>query len=157
MKLLLDVSALVALLWKTHVHHQRAVAWRKDKTIALCPITELGFIRVCTSPAYNLAMNDARKLLSDFIHDEKLQFIPAGTRTLDGVPAPSSSKSTDWYWANLAGAHGMKLATGCCSIPSASVRSSERYHLARHSFCRRLFRRKYDVNKQSSSRHRLPI
>jgi len=39
--------------------------------------------------------------------------------------------------------HGVKLATGCCSIPSASVRSSERYHLARHSFCRRLSRRKY--------------
>ncbi len=111
MKLLLDVSALVALLWKTHVHHQRAVAWRKDKTIALCPITELGFIRVCTSPAYNLAMNDARKLLSDFIHDEKPEFIPADTRALDGVPAPSSSKSTDWYLANLADAHGMKLAT----------------------------------------------
>jgi len=121
MKLLLDVSALVALLWKTHVHHQRAVAWRKDKTIALCPITELGFIRVCTSPAYNLAMNDARKLLSDFIHDEKPEFIPADTRALDGVPAPSSSKSTDWYLANLAGAHGMKLVTfdGGLSHPAA--------------------------------------
>ena len=111
------VSALVALLWKTHVHYQRAVAWPKDKMIGLCPITELGFIRVCTSPAYNLAMNDARKLLSDFIHDEKPEFIPADTRALDGVPAPSSSKSTDWYL----GAHGMKLATfdGGLSHPAA--------------------------------------
>src|SRR5437588_11397880 len=65
MKLLLDVSALVALLWKTHVHHQRVIAWSKGKTIVLCPIAELGFIRVSTSPAYNLPMNDARKLLAD--------------------------------------------------------------------------------------------
>src|SRR6266571_1467671 len=111
MKLPLDVSALVALLWKTHVHHDRAVAFRTGKTIVLCPITELGFIRVSTSPAYNLAMNDARKLLADFIHDEKPEFIPADTRALDGMPAASSSKSTDWYLANLADAHAMKLAT----------------------------------------------
>ena len=111
MKLLLDVSALVALLWKTHVHHQRAVAWRKGKAIVLCPITELGFIRVCTSPAYNLPMDDARKLLADFIRDDQPEFIPADTHALDGVPAPSSSKSTDWYLANLADAHAMKLAT----------------------------------------------
>jgi len=121
MKLLLDVSALVALLWKTHVHHQRAVAWRQEKAIVVCPITELGFIRVCTSPAYNLAMNDARKLLADFIRDEKPEFIPADTRALDGVPAPSSSKSTDWYLANLADVHAMKLATfdGGLSHPAA--------------------------------------
>src|SRR5439155_22622263 len=34
-------------------------------------------------------------------------FIPADSRALDGVPAPSSSESTDWYLANLAGAHGI--------------------------------------------------
>src|SRR5947209_7496337 len=107
MTLLLYVSALVALLWKTHVHHQRAVAWRQGRPIVLCPITELGFIRVCTSPAYNLAMNDTRRLLSDFIQDENPEFIPADSRALDGVPAPSSSESTDWYLANLAGAHGI--------------------------------------------------
>jgi len=111
MKLLLDVSALVALLWKTHVHHQRVIAWSKGKTIVLCPIAELGFIRVSTSPAYNLPMNDARKLLANFIRDDKPEFIPADARALDGVPAPSSSKSTDWYLANLANAHAMKLGT----------------------------------------------
>jgi predicted nucleic acid-binding protein len=110
-KLLLDVSTLVALLWKSHVHHQRAVAWRQGKTLVLCPITELGFIRVSTSPAYNLAMADARQLLTEFIRVEQPEFIPADTRALDGAPAPSSSKSTDWYLANLADAHGMKLAT----------------------------------------------
>ena len=120
MKLLLDVSALVALLWKTHVHHQRAVAWRQGKSIVLCPITELGFIRVCTSPAYNLSMNDARKLLEDFIRDDKPEFIPADARALDGVPTPSSSKSTDLYLANLADANAMKLATFDQSLSHAA-------------------------------------
>ena len=56
-------------------------------------------------------MNDARNLLAHFIRDESPEFIPADTRALDGVAAPSSSKSTDWYLANLANAHAMKLAT----------------------------------------------
>jgi predicted nucleic acid-binding protein len=120
-KLLLDVSTLVAPLWKSHVHHQRAVAWRQGKTLVLCPITELGFIRVSTSPAYNLTMADARQLLAEFIRDEQPEFIPADTRALDGTPAPSSSKSTDWYLANLVDAHGMKLVTfdGGLSHPAA--------------------------------------
>jgi hypothetical protein len=56
-------------------------------------------------------MSDARKALSDFIRDEKPDFIPADTRALDGDPAPSSGKTTDWYLGNLAVAHGMKWAT----------------------------------------------
>jgi predicted nucleic acid-binding protein len=79
-KLLLDVSALVALLWKSHVHHQRAVAWRQGKPLVLCPITELGFIRVSTNPMYNLVMADARQLLADFIRQEQPEFIPADAR-----------------------------------------------------------------------------
>ena len=98
MKLLLDVSALVALLWKSHVHHQRAVAWRQGKSIVLCPITELGFIRVCTSPAYNLSMNAARKLLEDFIRDDKPEFIPADTRALDCMPAHLRAKARIGTW-----------------------------------------------------------
>ena len=111
MKHLLDVNTLVALIWPSHVHHVVAANWRRGKAIVLCPITELGFVRVSTSPAFNASMSDARKALSDFIRDEKPGFIAADTRALDGDPAPSSSKSTDWYLANLAVAHGMKWAT----------------------------------------------
>jgi predicted nucleic acid-binding protein len=110
-KYLLDVSTLIALLWPQHVHHERVTAWRADKQLVLCPITELGFVRVSTSPAFNLSMADARKLLADFIADEKPDFIPADRRALDGEIAPTSGKTTDWYLANLAAAHGMKWAT----------------------------------------------
>lgn len=108
---LLDVSTLIALIWPSHVHHSQASTWRQDKKLALCPITELGFIRVSTSPAFNAAMPDARQALADFIRDEKPVFIPADLRALDGLPAPNSGKTTDWYLANLAAKHGMKWAT----------------------------------------------
>jgi predicted nucleic acid-binding protein len=49
MTYLLDVSALLALLLENHTMHARVSAWVKGKKVAVCPITELGFIRVATS------------------------------------------------------------------------------------------------------------
>ena len=111
MNYLLDVSTLVALIWPSHVHHRQAVAWRKGKKIVLCPITELGFIRISTSPAFNASMADARQALKDFIKDETPGWIAADLRVLEGDTAPTSAKTTDWYLANLAVAHGMRWAT----------------------------------------------
>jgi predicted nucleic acid-binding protein len=111
MKYLLDVSTLIALIWPSHVHHSHASAWRKGKSIVLCPITELGFIRVSTSAAFNASMPDARAALRDFLKDEKPEWIAADLRALDGEIAPVSAKTTDWYLANLADAHGMQWAT----------------------------------------------
>jgi uncharacterized protein len=111
LKHLLDVSALVALIWPGHVNHQRMAEWLPGKKLVLCPITELGFIRVSSGPAFNATMEDARKTLVDFIGDLKPEFIPCDLRALDGTPAPSSGKTTDWYLANLAEKHGFKWAT----------------------------------------------
>jgi predicted nucleic acid-binding protein len=109
MTYLLDVSTIIALLWQTHVDHAKASAWAKGKKLAVCPITELGFVRVSTSAAFNLPMADARKLLQDFLGT--VEFIPADLRALDGAVAPNSAKTTDWYLANLADKHGMQWAT----------------------------------------------
>jgi predicted nucleic acid-binding protein len=108
---LLDVNTLIALIWtesRPPFHRQSMVRWQD---LALCPISELGFIRISTSQAFNLSMPDARKALHDFISDENPRFIPCDLRAMDGDPAPSSGKITDWYLANLAGKHRMKLAT----------------------------------------------
>ena len=110
-KYLLDVSVLVAMLWQTHADNAKAAAWSTGKSLVVCPITELGFLRVVTSAAYNATMSQAREALKDFLDRELPGFIPADVRALDGDPAPSSGKSTDWYLANLAKAHGMKWAT----------------------------------------------
>ena len=110
-KYLLDVSTLVALLWQTHVNNAKAIAWAGGKTLAVCPITELGFVRVVTSPAYNATMSQARETLKDFLEKQSPEFIPADARALHGEIAPASGKPTDWYLANLAKAHGMRWAT----------------------------------------------
>jgi predicted nucleic acid-binding protein len=109
MTYLLDVSTIIALLWQTHSDHVKVSAWAKGKKLAVCPITELGFIRVSTSKAFNLSMADTRKLLENFI--ESTEFVPDDLRALEGAVAPNSAKTTDWYLANLAQKHGMRWAT----------------------------------------------
>jgi uncharacterized protein len=111
MKYLLDVSTLVALLWENHVHHRKVATWATGKTLIVCPITELGFLRVSTSPAFGATMRQARQILEDWLRKGNPEFVPADLRALKGDPAPSSSKTTDWYLANLAQEHGMKWAT----------------------------------------------
>jgi len=108
---LLDVNALVALIWASHVDHDRAMRWREGKTLTLCPLTELGFLRVSTSPAFNARMTDARQALRAFIEEESPGFIAADVRALTGVEPPHSRSTTDYYLANLAAKHGLKLAT----------------------------------------------
>jgi uncharacterized protein len=52
---LLDVNALIALLDLDHVHHQAMQRWftmHARQGWATCPITENGFIRVVSQPAY---------------------------------------------------------------------------------------------------------
>jgi uncharacterized protein len=52
---LLDVNVLVALVDADHVHHEVAHDWFTDhgaESWATCPLTENGFIRVLSNPAY---------------------------------------------------------------------------------------------------------
>jgi len=122
-KVLLDVSALVALMWENHVHNARVEAWVKGKTLVLCPITELGFVRVSSSPAHNATVREAREILADFIRDFSPEFISADLRQLDTKAAPTSGKTTDWYLAELAEKHGLKWGTldGNAAHPAALV------------------------------------
>lgn len=111
MKVLLDVSTLVALMWENHVHNARVETWAKGKTLVLCTITELGFVRVSSSPAHNASVSEAREILADFIRDFSPEFIAADLRQLDTKAAPTSGKTTDWYLAELAEKHGLKWGT----------------------------------------------
>jgi uncharacterized protein len=50
---LLDVNALVALAWDSHVHHAAMRAWFLANSPAgweTCPLTESGFVRVSSNP-----------------------------------------------------------------------------------------------------------
>src|SRR5439155_11334623 len=78
---LLDVSALVAHLVQSHEHHSRVNAWWPGRALAVCPITELGFLRVAC--ALGSTMEDARTVLAEFLREEAPALIPCDRHALD--------------------------------------------------------------------------
>ncbi len=67
---LLDVNALVALAWDTHVHHAAVSAWFDERTgpWATCPVSEAGFVRISSNAKAivgALGVEEARSVLHD--------------------------------------------------------------------------------------------
>ena len=58
---------------QSHEHHARVNAWWPGRALAVCPITELGFLRVAC--ALGSTMEDARTVLAEFLRDEAPAFI----------------------------------------------------------------------------------
>ncbi|MDB6065046.1 MAG: DNA-binding protein [Pedosphaera sp.] len=111
MKHLLDVNILLACLIGTHPHHNQAKAWLSGKNIVLCPIIELGFLRISShKKAYALPMDGVRKSLQRFAVERKVDRIPDDLPALESH-ARRSDQVTDHYLADLAAKHGFKLAT----------------------------------------------
>jgi predicted nucleic acid-binding protein len=108
---LLDVSAVMALLWQTHSHNARVIAWEQGQDLALCPISEIGFLRISTQPSFGLSVADARKALKDWKAARRPRFIPCDMEALAGEAPSTGSHTTDFYLASLAAQHGMELAT----------------------------------------------
>jgi toxin-antitoxin system PIN domain toxin len=109
---LLDVNILLAAIWGNHPLHDRAFAGIKGKSIAICPLAELGFIRISTNPkaTINAPMEKARELLRRFIQERKVSRLPDDLPALESRPA-KSDEVTDCYLAELAAKHDMKLVT----------------------------------------------
>jgi toxin-antitoxin system PIN domain toxin len=56
LKSLLDVNVLIALTDPEHEHHQAARDWLASpgrERLGICPLTEAGFLRVTTNPAFH--------------------------------------------------------------------------------------------------------
>ena len=112
MRFLLDISTLLAAIWRTHSLHIKADAWVVGKEVAICPLSELGFLRISTHPKgpFRASMGDARLLLTDFLDKHDCAFVPADLSGLQSQAA-NSETVTDCYLADLAASHAMKLAT----------------------------------------------
>jgi predicted nucleic acid-binding protein len=112
MKHLLDVNVLLAAIWTLHPHNAKALAWIHGKAIGMCPISQLGFLRISTNPngTFRVTMDQARAGLEKFIAERKPTFVPDDLPPLDSRPA-TSAQVTDHYLADLAEKHGLKLAT----------------------------------------------
>lgn len=121
MTYLLDVNVLLALLWEDHPDHPAATVWIVGRTVAVCPIAEIGFLRISANPrAIGASMERARGLLADFLN------VPGRVRINDDIPALESpfarwDSVTDVYLAELARKHGMKLATFDTGIRHTAV------------------------------------
>ena len=53
---LLDTNVLIALLWPSHVRHELAGKWfarHRARGWATCPLTEAGFVRIVSNPAFS--------------------------------------------------------------------------------------------------------
>jgi toxin-antitoxin system PIN domain toxin len=53
---LLDLNILTALLWPAHEHHDIAHRWfraRANAQWATCALTQLGFVRIVSNPAFS--------------------------------------------------------------------------------------------------------
>ena len=119
---LLDTNLLIALLWPSHQQHDLAVKWftrHRAKGWATCPITQAGFVRIVSNPAFSrdaVQPREAIHVLSantsakdhDFWPDE-VPFAEAVAFT--GVRLMGHQQVTDAYLLGLALRRGGLLAT----------------------------------------------
>src|SRR6185369_17237531 len=97
-------------IWANHPQYGAAEAWLNGKALVVCPITELGFLRISTNKkAIAAPMKDARKALETFLRETDATRIPDDLPALESHPS-DSDQVTDLYLAELAHRHGYKLA-----------------------------------------------
>lgn len=122
MKHLLDINLVIAANVKTHVHHAKANAWLASADVVLCPMVELGFLRISTNAKSGIGLNmvQARKTLEDFARALHIERIADDLPALDSHPR-TSDEVTDNYLADLAAEHGLKLATLDAGIKHSAV------------------------------------
>jgi len=130
---LLDINVLLALAWPQHIHHDRVKRWVRAQTargklsMATCPITQLGFLRISMNiKNYAADFESARSLLSALVHHRDFEH----TFWMDDFSILSGrlkrhlgpNQLTDAYLAALAeNRAGGRLATLDDGIKSPSV------------------------------------
>jgi toxin-antitoxin system PIN domain toxin len=110
---LLDANLLIALLVEDHVHHDAAESWFVGlrESFATCPITQGSLVRLLIREGQS-AMT-ARAILSGATSDARHEFWPDDIQYTN-VPSEGiigHRQVTDAYLAQLARAHGGRIAT----------------------------------------------
>lgn len=116
---LLDVNALVALAWDSHVHHRAMRAWFAAKGHdgwATCPVTESGFVRVSSNPKVLpsvVTVDTARGVLAALRHAGDHRFLPNDVSLTDlDVPAIVGHRQvTDALLLTVARRRNVRLVT----------------------------------------------
>jgi predicted nucleic acid-binding protein len=127
---LLDVNALVGLLWSVHSLHGKANAWfaRELPLVAGCAFTELSFIRVSMADRTIAAsFGEAETALAQFVAalGSRYAFIERlpPSAILRGQGVRTHKDVSDLYLCELAVANDARLATLDAGIkhPAAMV------------------------------------
>jgi uncharacterized protein len=116
---LLDINVLLALAWPSHQFHASAQRWfeRMGKRWASCAITQLGFVRISSNPAFSphaKSPAELTELLADMTKYGKhtyLANLPALAGLDDWTTIGGHKQVTDAYLALVAKHHRKKLAT----------------------------------------------
>ncbi len=116
---LLDVNALVALAWDSHVHHASIRAWFAANGVAgwaTCPVTESGFVRASANPVVlpsAIGVGAAREVLSALRSQQGHRFLTDDVSLSAGdVPAIAGHRQvTDAHLLTVARRHGVRLVT----------------------------------------------
>jgi toxin-antitoxin system PIN domain toxin len=92
---LLDLNLLTALLWPTHEHHEAAHRWfaaRAHAGWATCSLTQLGFVRLVSNPAFSrdaLSPAEAVAILAENLRHARHEFwtesleVPAAVKDME--------------------------------------------------------------------------
>ena len=114
---LLDVNVLTALLWPAHEHHDAAHRWfsaRADAAWATCSLTQLGFVRLVSNPAFSrdaLSPAGAVALLAANLSHATHEFwrsAPIAGRSRNGASWQGTglTDAYRWPWRTAARASG---------------------------------------------------
>ena len=117
--MLLDVNALVALAWDSHVHHAAMRAWFAEHRAAgwaTCPVTESGFVRVSSNPKVlpsPIGVDAARGVLGALRALDGHRFLADDVSIVDAdVPAPAGHRQvTDAHLIALARRRETRVVT----------------------------------------------
>ncbi len=137
---LLDVNVLIALFDPNHLHHDSAHAWFNSvgpRGWASCPLTQNGFVRVLSNPAYagrRTTVADAAARLRRFMEASHHQFWSDHLSILDPTRVVADQLAghreiTDAYLLALAVDRHGALATFDAHVRLSAVVGAEAHHL----------------------------
>lgn len=140
MSVLLDVNVLVALFDPAHIHHDTAHDWfgaGREEGWATCPLTENGFVRVLSNPAYpgrRTTVADAAGRLTRLTQGGGHVFWADEISLLDDSVIDRGRLSghrqiTDAYLLALAVSNDGRVVTFDRGLPLGAVRGAEPEHV----------------------------
>ena len=120
-----DVNVWIALTYRGHIHYSAAKAWLNslpdDAELRFCRLTQLGFLRLLTTPAVMgnkvLSQSAAWDAYDDWLENGHAVFmeeppsIDVAFRSFSQPGQPSPKDWADSYVAAFAQASGLQLVT----------------------------------------------